>query len=247
MGDDDNKVECGIHGRRSIAFICQHLSNGEGLGFNTGYDPENPDALYPDAWCDKCDEVLDKEGEWNDASVAYSDIKMVCTGCYRNIREKNWVQDSDALTDLIRSSFEYLQQSQDSFMNTFKVGNYGQWNWYQETGLLIFSHEDVPVLECGIDFVGTVSTDSDTWMWAWGNSSFTDNIKEKSRLIREMGAENKLLKLACAHWSADEVDGWEMTAVMAKAVGAIGAYRTPSDNGFVYMVVNDARWMKPKN
>ena len=52
-----------------------------------------------------------------------------------------------------------------------------------------------------------------------------------------------LLKLACATWEAEPVDGWEMTAVMAKHLGAIGAYRAPSDNGFLHMVVKQARWV----
>lgn len=243
---DDNKVECGVHGKTSATFICQHLSNGEGLGFNMGFDPKKPDDLYPDAWCDKCDEVLEKEGEWNDASEAFADIRLVCSGCYCDIRDKNWVQDDEGFTNLVTSSFEYLQEIQDAFMNTYKIGDHERWDWYQETGKLIFSHDGEPMLECEIDFVGTVSTASDTWMWAWANNALTEKIKANSRLIREIGDEKHFLKLASAHWAADEVDGWEMTAIMAKVIRSIGAYRTPSDNGFVYMIVNKASWVKQK-
>lgn len=243
MSDDDKKVECGVHGKSSATFICQHLSNGEKLGFNLGFDPDQPDELYPDAWCDLCDDVLEKEGEWNDTSEAFANIKLVCAQCYCAIREKNWNQDEEALHDLICSSFEYLQEVQGSFMEMYKVGQYGRWDWYQETGKLIFSEAGNPVVECDIDFVGTVSTSSNTWMWAWANSSFTENIKERSRQIRTLGEEENFLKLTSAIWLAEPVDGWEMTAIMAKALGAIGAYRTPSDNGFVYMIVNAARWV----
>jgi hypothetical protein len=244
MSDDDNKVQCGVHGKSSATFICHHLSEGEKLGFNVGFDPNEPDDLYPDAWCDQCDEVLEQEGEWNDKSEAFADIKLVCAGCYCEIREKNWNQDDEALHELISTSFEYLQKAQDSFMKTYKVGEHERWDWYQETGKLIFSHEGEPVVECDIDFVGTYSNLSNTWMWAWANSSFTENIKEKSRKVRALGEKRSFLKLASAIWSSDPVDGWEMTAIMAKELGAIGAYRTPDDNGFVYMVVNNARWVK---
>jgi hypothetical protein len=33
---------------------------------------------------------------------------------------------------------------------------------------------------------------------------------------------------------------------MAKVLGAIGAYRTPGDNGYTFMVVRDARWVSKK-
>lgn len=140
MSNDDHKVECGVHGTSSATFICRHLSEGEKLGFNVGFDPDIPDDLYPDAWCDQCDAVLEQEGEWNDTSKAFADIKLVCAGCYCAIREKNWKQDDEALHELICTSFEYLQKAQKSFMETYKVAEHERWDWYQETGKLIFSH-----------------------------------------------------------------------------------------------------------
>jgi hypothetical protein len=247
MSEEEMKVECNIHGTSDATFVCQHLPQGEKLGFHRGFDPDNPYALYPDAWCDKCDEVLEQEGGWNDTSESFAGIKLLCSGCYTNAKERNWAEDSEQVDELIRSSFEYLQSKQDSFMDEYKAGEHERWDWYQETGKLIFSHEENPVVECEVDFVGTVSTSSNTFMWAWANDSFTEIIKEKSRAIKSLGEQNNLMKLSSAIWPADEVDGWEMTGVMAKELNAIGAYRTASDNGFVYMTVKNASWLKPRN
>lgn len=243
MSNEQDKIECNTHGMSYASFVCQHLSKGEDLGFHVGFDPDNEDQLYPDAWCNKCEEALEKEGEWNDVSEAVANIKIVCSGCYQEIRERNWLQNEDAVTDLIAASFQYLQEIQDSFMEKFKVGEHERWDWYQDTGKLIFSHNGKSVVECDIDFVGTVSTQSNTWMWAWANESLTNKVKTRSRLIREIGDEKNYLKLASALWPADEIDGWEMTSIMAKATNAIGAYRTPDDNGFSYMIVSKAKWL----
>lgn len=239
------QVKCSVHGKASATFICRHLDREKKLGFNIGYSADNPDDLYPDAWCDMCDKVLEREGEWNNASEAFVNIKTVCSGCYQEIRENNWVQDEAAFKELVDSSFEYLQNIQDSFMENYHIGNHERWDWNQDTGKLIFSHDGAPVLECEIDFVGSTSSTSGTWMWAWANESFVENVKSRSREIRKLGDNNQFLKMACGLWVADEVDGWEMTAIMAKLTGAIGAYRAPHDNGFVYMVVNKASWVKP--
>ncbi len=59
MSSEANKVECGEHGQRDAAFVCQHLTVGaEKLGFNLGYDPDAPDVHYPDAWCDECEKSV---------------------------------------------------------------------------------------------------------------------------------------------------------------------------------------------
>jgi len=58
-----------------------------------------------------------------------------------------------------------------------------------------------------------------------------------------MGEELGFHHLVAAHWSGSEVDGWEMTSIMAKKLGAIGAYRTADESGFTYMIVNNAKWV----
>ena len=243
MSDSEKKVECDIHGTADATFVCQHLVGGENLGFNLGYDPENPDELYPDAWCDECESVLEAEGEWNDKSEEFADIKLLCSHCYEDTREKNWLENDETFHEFISSSFHYLEEKQKGFLEKYKANDHERWDWYQETGTLVFSHEGKPQVEAEIHFSGSFSNKSNTWLWAWANDSLSETVKSSSRKVREIGEELGLLKLVAAHWEATEVDGWEMTAVLAKAMNAIGAYRTSSDSGFTYMVVTKAKWV----
>ena len=244
MSDSDKKVECDTHGTMDATFVCQHLIGGEKIGFNLGHDPENPDDLYPDAWCDECESVLETEGEWNDKSEKFSGIKLLCSQCYEDTRERNWLQDDQVFHELISSDFRYLEKIQKEFLEKYKVNDHERWDWYQDTGKLVFTHNGVKQVEADVHFSGTFSKNSNTWMWAWANDSLAETVKSSSRKVREKGEALGLLQLVAAHWEAEEVDGWEMTAVLAKAMNAIGAYRTPSDTGYTYMVVTKAKWVK---
>lgn len=243
MRDSDNKIECNIHGTTNATFVCQHLVGGENLGFNIGYDPDNPDDLCPDSWCNKCQEILDSEGGWNDKSEEFADIKVLCASCYEGTRSKNWLENNDVLHELICSSFNYLEGKQKEFLKKFKVGDHERWDWYQETGKLIFTHDDKPQVEADIHFSGSFSNKSNTWMWAWANQYLDEKVKASSRLVKDIGEELGLQKLVAGRWEATEVDGWEMTTLLAKTLNAIGSYRTPSDNGFTYMVITKAKWV----
>ena len=130
-------------------------------------------------------------------------------------------------------------------MVDYCIGSHERWDWDQNSGTLLFSNAGLPVVECHVDFVGSFSSRSDSWRWAWANDSFVEPIKARSREVRALGEELGLLPLACAQWPGDPVDGWEMTAVMARQLNAIGAYRVPSEAGFLYMTVRDARWVGP--
>ena len=83
----DRKISCGTHGSVGAAFVCGHLVNKEAvapLGFN---EPElDPDDTEPQAWCDACEAVVERDGEWNEGNEAFADIKLVCEFCFARLR-----------------------------------------------------------------------------------------------------------------------------------------------------------------
>jgi hypothetical protein len=84
-------VTCETHGTGSVAFVCRHLIENIGTGFHEAFvsDPLiDPEDDYQ-AWCDQCEIARLKAGGWNDISMAFADIKVVCEQCYFDIRERN--------------------------------------------------------------------------------------------------------------------------------------------------------------
>ncbi len=237
----EEKIECEAHGPSAPAFVCGHLCDGEALGFH--YEAERvDDEMCPDAWCDDCHAALEAAGEWTDDLEQQADIKVVCSLCYGEIRAKNWVQDEEAWAELVDSAIDYLNAQQEVLRRDFKIGDHDRYDYDQSRAELVFSAGGKVVLVCDVAFVGGVSTRSDTWMWSWANSTNEEPVKAAMREVRDFGEERGFERLAGAYWGADPEDGWQMTAVAAKYLGAMGAYRCPTDYGFLYMVITGARW-----
>jgi len=108
----------------------------------------------------------------------------------------------------------------------------------------VFSQRGEVRVAANIQFVGSVSSVSDTWLWAWANQSYLEPVRAGVRRVRAYGEDHRFLRLASARWKADEADGWEMTAVTALLLHGQGAYRSPSDRGATFMVLNDIRWVQ---
>ena len=240
--ESDITVQCDTHGETSGAFVCQHLLAGSDLGFNTGVDPEKPDEISPDAWCDDCESRLNEAGEWTDVLEKHAGIKLVCMHCYSNIRARNWVQDDTAFEALVDESIDYLDAKQDAIVRDFKLDSHERWDWNQDTAQLVFSNGGKPTLICDVVFVGSISTTGDTWLWSWANDSLAEGVKARMREVRSYGEEHRFQKLAGAFWPGQAEDGWQMTSIAARLLDAIGAYRTPDESGFVYMVIMRAGW-----
>ena len=66
----DKYVECSTHEYRRIAFVCKHLNHANKVGFEEAFETFEDMELSEDddfqAWCNECEIVRQKEGEWND-------------------------------------------------------------------------------------------------------------------------------------------------------------------------------------
>src|SRR5262245_17442640 len=83
-------ITCGQHGDRRAAFMCAHLIDGTGRGFNWA-DEDHDVSWWPDAWCDACEPIIAAAGEaWSEETKKRVNVRLVCEVCYEHIRERNW-------------------------------------------------------------------------------------------------------------------------------------------------------------
>lgn len=86
MSDLTVTVECDRHGVSHAAFVCRHLAHGVDLGF---FSDDSSDDPRPDAWCSKCDEILMRDGDWNEENEKLAGITLLCAKCYDEVRKRN--------------------------------------------------------------------------------------------------------------------------------------------------------------
>jgi hypothetical protein len=152
------------------------------------------------------------------------------------------MQRSEAFEALLDESQDYLTRCREALTAEFQIDRWPRWDWSQDTSQLIFSDAGLPKVIANIEFVGTISTKSDTWLWAWANDSLDLNVTQLIARVRTYGKTHGIDQLATDNWHAHEADGWEMTSIAAYLLNAKGAYRTPYDHGFLYMVITAVQW-----
>lgn len=242
MSDGGDTIECGEHGTRAPTFVCQHLVDGSNLGFHFGVPDDDPDVVWPDAWCDACDAVYRAEGGWNERSEAAAGVTAICDFCYERARGRNWREDERAFARLLEEALGNLQDKQQELQEQYGLSDYDRFDWNQGSGQLVFSQGGERRVVADIVFVGSISTRSNTWLWSWANDSFLEPLRAPLREVRRYGLEHRFMKLASARFPAEEADGWEMTAIAAHLLGAVGAYRTPGETGFSFMLMTRISW-----
>ncbi len=122
----------------------------------------------------------------------------------------------------VRESYEYLNNVQEVAKRDFALGSYERFDWDQGRGTLTFSDKGVPKVIVEVEFVGSISNRTKTWLWAWDNVTILPSVKEHIEEVRRFGELHGLRELTTAKWEATEEDGWAMTAVTARILQAKG-------------------------
>lgn len=145
--------------------------------------------------------------------------------------------------ELLASSHEYLQVQQQKLEDEYSLSTYERWNVDQETGELVFSNKGATGVIAKIQFVGSVSKTSQTWLWGWANESVLPGLTERIEVVRTYGEQHHFEALTERKWTAEEADGWDMAAITNYLIKGKGVYRAPAPSGqlFSFLVITDIR------
>ena len=143
---------------------------------------------------------------------------------------------------LTKAAYAYLQQQQAQTWATFDIDTYEHYHYDQDTGTLVFSNNGIVRVISDFQAVGSVSTRSNTWLWAWANPSLLPGVQQAVESVRAFGEREQITEVVEPYWPADETDGWAMTALTAYLTHAKGGYRCPDEHGFLYVVFTQIDW-----
>ena len=248
MSDPTEPIFCRRHGKSTpVTFVCRHIHDGYGCGFHCADGADE----WPDAWCDKCEAVLER-GEWTD-EMASSDLAVLCTGCYEEARSKNrripagvepgqLATDEEAFRRLVAAAYQDCNGRQARAFERWKFDAKGHWHYDAGGGAIwFFDVGDTSAITADVEIVGSFSTRSNTWMWAWGNEQSSARARANMLPVQVFGEVRGIEKLTSAQWAADVVDAWEVTQIAAVLLDAEAIYRAPMDHLRVFMLLRGIR------
>jgi len=225
------KISCDGHGDAWETYVCGHLLEKPAQEwFSEHPEEDNP---WPDAWCAKCDRAFEREGEWNERNEAECPIKLVCSACYAEHRMRSVEavkgREKRRWDAFVADACRDLAVAQKGMVTGLNLEAYPRWDVDMKKASLAFSGEGLARLVLEIEAIGSFSSTSGTWLWAWGNWHLPAIVRSRIPAVRELGERDRFLHLMEPEWHAAEHDGWHMAAIAARELGALGVYRMPGE------------------
>jgi hypothetical protein len=158
--------------------------------------------------------------------------------------------DDEQFQAFLDSAVEELDRKDALLRETYSLGSLGRW-WFDQSTQTVqfFDKDDRLVVEADAIAIGSFAPESGSWRWAWANESALPEMRERSEPVRELAQATGIDIFDAGH--AFEIDGedmaWELVAMSVRHLGAVGAYRMPSEGRplFTYLALMDVRHVTP--
>jgi hypothetical protein len=138
---------------------------------------------------------------------------------------------------------EELQLKTETHANAWGLGRTDRWDMNQQDGRLVFTSKKLTATALA-QIIGTYSTQTGTWLWAWGHPSVLQPLQEHARRVREYGELHDIPALTTRKLECSEEEAWEFTALACHLCGAQGAYRGPVGPARVFMTFGEVSLSK---
>ncbi len=93
-------------------------------------------------------------------------------------------------------------------------------------------------LEADVTPIGTHAARNESWLWAWANKSFPDDVRERAAKLKELAAQTALEAFSERTLEVDEAQTWQLVAMACEHLGALGTYDFPTKNARMYVAID---------
>jgi hypothetical protein len=143
------------------------------------------------------------------------------------------------LVGLIAISSVELATKNAAALHTWGIGTSDRWSADLAQGSINFHFADHTITG-PIQVLGTWSSESDTWLWAWANDALPQSVTEAASTTREYGRVHELEALTEAKLGATTAElSEDLASVVVELADLAGMYRAPTQNGFIWLGFTD--------
>jgi len=133
--------------------------------------------------------------------------------------------------------YDKLEKKQEELFKNYNIGSFEEYWYDQETGILQFKTGGNVKLEFNVIFIGSWSSNSNTWMWSWGNESMTEDVKNNSIVLKELKEKTGFGIFTNPFFECDEEMAHELTSFAVEHLNAKGMYISPDGRSQLFMAI----------
>ena len=140
-------------------------------------------------------------------------------------------------------AFATFTAKQQRMEEAYRLGAWTRYDYDAAACTLTFSDEQRARVVADMQVVGSIGPHD--WLWGWANEAVPPAGTADIRRVHDFGAENGIEELTTELISSDDLPGlgWMFAAIATRVLDAEGAYRAPTADGAVYLLIRSLKFV----
>ncbi len=149
--------------------------------------------------------------------------------------------NEDEFEDFLSFSTSALEKKQAELEKQYGLSRMGRWKLDHHEGYLDFLDESGRHQHrFATTPIGTFAQNRDSWKWAWANDKIEQPWRGRADRLRSLFEKTGYdLFSEEGEFSVDEVMSWELAAMAVAHLGALGCYRAPNREVFLFLALDE--------
>lgn len=146
----------------------------------------------------------------------------------------------EEIDELVQTSIDELEAKQDVLCSAYGIGTYERFWFDQQAATVEFrDSSESPWVVAAVVPVGSYSSRSGTWMWAWANETLLVELRSKAESLRQLADVTGMAAFTTPIISVKPELASKFAALAVKHLNALGAYRVSGDASDLYLAITD--------
>jgi len=128
--------------------------------------------------------------------------------------------------------------------NMWGFGNDQEWGFDQDEGVIWWKFDSGQEVRAPAEIVGSFDPVSNSWLWAWANSSLDQDTTKIAKNTYNYGKQNSLEALTTSKISGDLDESWTFAAIAMHLSAQQGVYRAATDGPYVFIAFGHVKIAK---
>ncbi|MGH8492474.1 MAG: DUF6882 domain-containing protein [Moraxellaceae bacterium] len=149
--------------------------------------------------------------------------------------------NEDEFEAFLAASATALEQKQAELEKRHGLSSMGRWKLDHHEGHLDFLDElGRRQLRFATTPIGTFAQNRDSWKWAWANDKIEQPWRGRADKLRGLYEKTEYdLFNEEGEFAVDAVMSWELAAMAVAHLGALGCYRAPNREVFLFLALDE--------
>jgi len=140
--------------------------------------------------------------------------------------------------------FEELEIKQQKLIEEFNIGSFQKFEFDFEKAEIYFLNEGLVEVQANIIPIGSFNSENNTWMWAWANEGFPEDLRAKSARLKQLEEKTGFEIFGTEMPEIDEDMAWEMAGISLNMLNVQGVYRGPVNKTEYFYAIDNVHHVR---